>query len=187
MLDSSELTNIWIVGMIAVALGCDAFSVALGIGAGKPFKGQTFRLGFHFGLFQALMPIIGWGIGSGAVRWVREWDHWLASGIVLLIAVHTLVEAMRSNRERPKIDFSRGWYLVTLSTATSIDALAVGLVFGVAEIAPWGPCLAIGLVAGGMTVSGLYIGRFLKASFGQIVEIAGGILLLIVAMKLSTI
>ncbi len=106
MLDSSELTifDCW-----NDCCGAGLRRVFRGAGdwRGKTVQGTDVRLGFHFGLFQALMPIIGWGIGSGAVRWVREWDHWLASGIVLLIAVHTLVEAMRLTGT-PKIDFSVG-------------------------------------------------------------------------------
>lgn len=186
-MESNFLSDFGYIGLIAVALGTDAFSVALGIGAGKRFHGQSFRLGFHFGLFQTLMPLIGWTIGKAAIDWVRSWDHWLASGVVLVVAIHILVQAASPDRREHEKDLSRGWYLVSLSVATSMDALAIGLVFGVLGVAPWWPSLMIGCVAGGMTLIGLFLGRYLRALYGRAVEIAGGILLLFVAAKLFTI
>ncbi len=173
--------------MIAIALGGDAFSVALGAGAGKRFKGQRFRLSFHFGLFQMLMPLIGWSIGTNLVYWISFWDHWVASGVLFIIAIHMFYEALFSEHKERETDLSRGWYLVLLSVATSIDALAIGLVFGVLDIDPLIPCIIIGLVAGFMTIAGLYLGRKLRASFGQTVEIASGFILLFLGLKFLTL
>lgn len=182
------LVYIATIGVIAAALGGDAFSVALGIGAGKRHEGQTFRLTFHFGLFQCLMPVIGWSIGQSAVEWVREWDHWIAFGVLAAVALHALYEALSPDeQEEQGLDLSRGWYLLSLSIATSIDALAVGLVFGVMNIQPWLPCLIIGLVAGAMTFTGLFLGRFLRNSYGQFIEVAGGVLLLFIAFQFLSI
>jgi len=180
-------TGIGSILAIAVGLGADAFSVALGVGAGTRFRGQAFRLSFHFGLFQTFMPLIGWGIGTSVVDWVRGWDHWFASGVLAVVAAHVFVEAWKEERQTTETDLSRGWYLVTLSVATSIDALAVGLVFGVMQLQPWWPSLLIGIIAAGMTLSGLFLGRRLRASYGRWIETAGGVLLLMVAIKLSQI
>lgn len=177
--------NLFSLFIIAVGLGTDAFSVALGVGMGERFHRQTFRLSFHFGLFQTLMPLIGWGVGRTVVDWVRLWDHWIAFGILTIIAIHMLIEAVKADQpEKINKDLSRGWYLVSLSLATSIDALAVGLVFGVVNLSPWWPSLLIGVVAAGMTLTGLRLGRRLKSSFGRWIEIAGGVLLLLVAIKM---
>ncbi len=172
---------------IAFALATDAFCTALGVGTGTRFTGQTFRLSFHFGLFQAMMPIIGWAVGKPFVDFVRSWDHWLAGGIVTLLALHLFWEAIHAREGTCGRDPSRGLSLVSLSVATSIDALAMGLVFAVLELSIWLPCLIIGLVAAAGTFIGLRIGRRLKARFGLWLQIAGSLVLLLVAVKLFQI
>lgn len=172
------------IAVIAFALGCDAFSVALSVGAGEHYRGQSFRLGWHFALFQMLMAIIGWGMGRIAADWVYSWHHWIASGILFVISLHTMKEALWPDHRDANTDLSRGWYLVTLSIATSIDALAVGIAFGVLEITPWAPSFVIGLFAGGMTLAGLHLGRKLRAVYGRVVEFGGSILLLLIAVKI---
>jgi len=179
--------SLWEILVVAFALGGDAFSVCLVIGSNKRFKGQAFRLGFHFALFQSMMTLIGWYAGRPFVHWAQSWDHWLASGIVFVIAAHMLYEAIWPDEKKTEIDRSRGWFLVTLSLATSIDALAMGLAFSVLNVSPWNPSLVIGLVAGAMSLTGLYLGRTLRASIGQSIEIAGGLFLLLIAGKLFTI
>lgn len=173
--------------VIAFALATDAFCTALGIGTGTRFSGQTFRLSFHFGLFQAAMPAIGWAAGTPFVEFVHSWDHWLAGGIVSLLALHLFWEAIHAKGGTCGRDLSRGWSLVSLSIATSIDALAMGLVFAVLEISIWLPCLIIGLVAAGGTFIGLRLGRRLKARYGLWLQIAGALVLLLVAVKLFQI
>ncbi len=186
-METAAISSIWSILLIAIALGADAFSVAFAVGTGKRYKGQKFRLGFHFGLFQFLMPLIGWCIGSLAVEWVQKWDHWLAFGVLFFVALHNLYDSILSDDKEITRDLTRGWFLVSLSIATSVDALAVGLVFGVLEIHPLLPSLLIGIVAGTMTLTGLFLGRFLRASFGRIVGAAGGILLLFLAFKFLSI
>ena len=85
--------------------------------------------------------------------------------------------------EQVEFDRSRGWVLVSLAVATSIDALAVGLALGVMQVSPWWPSALIGIVATIMSVTGLFLGRILRKVFGQVIEIAGGILLIFVAAK----
>lgn len=171
----------WIVS-VSVALGCDAFSVSLGVAG--PFRGQNFRIAFHFGLFQAFMPLIGYALGRTVVEWVRDWDHWIAFGLLAAIGGHMLWEAFAGDPEvRGATDRSRRWSLVALSTAVSIDALAVGVIFGIQETSPWWPCLLIGLVTGGMSLVGLYLGRRLRSRFGKAAEVFGGVILLLLAVK----
>jgi putative Mn2+ efflux pump MntP len=166
---------------VAVALGADAFSVAVGVAG--PFQGQNFRIAWHFGLFQALMPLIGWVLGKGMDRWVGQWDHWVAFFLLLGVGGHMLWEAMTHGEERAQTDRSRKWSLVMLSTAVSIDALVVGVAFGVREISPWWPCLLIGITTGIMSLIGLHLGRRAKAKFGKPAEILGGIVLIGLAVK----
>ncbi|MBW1878685.1 MAG: manganese efflux pump [Deltaproteobacteria bacterium] len=147
---------------IAVALAMDAFavSVAAGLLLGHVTARQTFRLAWHFGLFQALMPILGW-IGGLTVRpWIEHFDHWVAFALLAFVGGKMLLEAVRGDREPgERVDPTRGWSLVVLAVATSIDALAVGLSLAMVEVSIWFPALIIGLVAAAFTVAGLHLGR----------------------------
>jgi len=172
---------------IALGLAADACCTAIGIGTGKRFPGQTFRLAFHFGLFQALMPFLGWLLGSQVVHWVRAWDHWLAGGIVTLLAARMLIEAFRQHCEENAADPTRGWSLVSLSVATSIDALAMGLGVAVLGVRILPACLIIGVITGGLTFLGIRFGRRMKSSFGRWVQVGGAVLLLAVAYRLFQI
>lgn len=172
--------------IIAVALGADAFSVALGIGGGKTFRGQSFRLGFHFGLFQFMMPLIGFFVGKNVGGIVEKWNQWIAFAILLGIGLHMIFDAMgkQEHEQEQGIDRSRGWYLVSLSLATSMDALAVGGALGMTNAEPWWPSVFIGAVAGIMTLIGLHLGRIIRRHVGQIIEIIGGLVLILIAAKM---
>jgi putative Mn2+ efflux pump MntP len=161
---------------VAFALAMDAFAVALGAGLTLERVGgrHLFRLGFHFGLFQALMPVVGWLAGLTVQRWIAAYDHWLAFGLLAFVG---------GDEERAK-DPTRGFTLVLLSVATSIDALAVGLSLAVLGVNIWLPALVIGLVAGAMTVAGMLLGRRIGALWGPRVEIAGGLILLAIGLKI---
>ncbi len=176
--------NIYQIIFISIALGCDAFSIALCIGAFKRYPGQKFRLGFHFGLFQSLMFIVGFGLGHVLLGWISIYGKWIACVIVGCVALHMIAESFKKHEEQIATDLSRGWFLITFSIATSIDALAVGFSFGLLGGSPWLSCLIIGLIAAIMTLTGLFIGRRLRASFGKIAEFGGGIVLLCVALGL---
>jgi hypothetical protein len=113
---------------IALGLAMDAFSVAIGvsISLGGTSKRQTFRLAWHFGLFQALMPVVGWAAGTSVRPWIEGRDHWLAFILLSVVGGRMILESVRSSSGEPiKTDPTRGWQLVVLSIATSIDALAV--------------------------------------------------------------
>jgi len=173
--------------IVAVALAVDAFCTALGIGVGERFPGQSFRLSFHFGLFQAAMPILGWAVGIQVVEFVRAWDHWLAGGILSALALQLFWEALYAKAEHERTDPSRGLKLISLSVATSLDALAMGLVFAVVNAPILRACLLIGVVAGLATLAGLRLGRRLRRRFGRWLQVGGALLLLIVAYRLFQI
>ncbi len=164
----------------------DAFAVALGTSLALPrLTGRhLFRLGWHFGLFQALMPIAGWLAGLTVQRWIVAIDHWIAFGLLLFIGVRMIREAIAGEEERSGTDPTRGWSLVLLSVATSIDALAVGLTLAMLGISIWFPALIIGLVAGGLTLCGMVLGRRIGAAWGPRVEIAGGVILIAIGLKI---
>lgn len=171
---------------LAVALAMDAFAVALGVGINiSPLTGRhLFRLGFHFGLFQALMPILGWLAGMTIQRWIYAYDHWIAFFLLSFVGGKMLYEAFHNDADKDDQDPTRGLTLVILSLATSIDALAVGLSLGMLNISVWTPALVIGLVAGILTVAGLLLGRRCSAVWGKRVEIFGGLILLAIGTKI---
>lgn len=168
--------------LIALALAVDAFAVALASGVilERVSPRHTFRLSFHFGLFQSLMNIIGWAAGLTIRSYIESVDHWLAFGLLALVAVRMIVEAGKKAEERKTIDPTRGLSLVMLSVATSIDSLAVGLSFAMLQISVWLPALVIGIVALALTAAGLHIGRRMGAAsrLGTRAEIIGGLVLL---------
>ncbi len=171
---------------IAVALAMDAFAVALAAGLTiDPLTGrQVFRLGFHFGLFQAGMPVLGWLAGLSVQRWIASYDHWLAFALLSLIGGRMIYEALRGGEERTKDDPTRGWSLVLLSVATSIDALAVGLSLAMLGLSIWLPAAVIGGVCVIFTVTGMLLGRRISSLWGTRVEIFGGLVLIAIGIKI---
>ena len=166
---------------IALGLAMDAFSVAIGvsIALGGTSRRQTFRLAWHFGLFQAVMPIIGWAAGISVRPWIERWDHWLAFVLLIVVGGRMIFESVRGDiGETTRTDPTRGWSLVVLSIATSIDALAVGLSFAALGVQVWTPAAVIGVTAAVMTLLGTLGGRALGARFGSRMAVVGGIVLI---------
>jgi putative Mn2+ efflux pump MntP len=171
--------------LIAVALGCDAFAVGLGVGTTNCAPRQVFRLSFHFGLFQFLMPLVGWWSGHYILVWVETWGSWISFFLLMFIGTRMVVEGLKpAGVKEEYCDPTRGLSLVMLSVATSIDALGVGFSLGVLNqnllmVAVW-----IGVVAAVMTWSAMKIGNRLSQKFTNRIEIAGGLILIIMALKL---
>lgn len=172
---------------IAIALAMDAFAVALGAGVIlQPLTGRhLFRLGFHFGLFQGLMPIIGWMAGLGMQTFVNTWAPWIAFALLGFVGGKMIHEALQDNdEEMVRKDPTRGFTLVLLSIATSIDALAVGFSLALIGITIWYPALVIALCAAILTVAGLLLGNTVGAIWGKRVEVLGGIILISIGLKI---
>lgn len=176
-----------LVTAIAFGLALDAFAVAVAssVMLKKVSARQTFRLSFHFGLFQWLMPVIGWSAGIRVQRWVQAWDHWVAFALLALIGGKAVLAALTDDgEERIGQDPTRGLSLVMLSIATSVDALAVGLSFAMLGVTIWYPAAVIGLVACVMTLIGTRLGSRLGAHSGRRVEIVGGLVLIAIGIKI---
>jgi len=171
---------------LALALAMDAFAVALGTGAFLScLTGRhIFRLAFHFGLFQALMPVIGWLAGQTIVQFVSAWDHWIAFTLLVLIGGRMIREALSDEEKPGDRDPTRGLSLVMLSIATSIDALAVGFSLSVIGVSIWFPAFIIGVVAGTLTVVGMLAGCRISDRWGSRVEILGGLVLIAIGVRI---
>ncbi len=174
---------------IAVALAMDAFAVAIatGVRLKQVSLRQFFRLAWHFGLFQALLPIIGWSAGLNVRAAIERFGHWVAFGLLAYVGLHMIREAFKLEKDaRRHKDPTRGLTLVMLSLSTSIDALAVGLTLSMLQVSIWIPALVIGLVAGLFTVLGLYLGKSVGSAerLSPIAEVLGGVVLLVIAAKI---
>ncbi|MGI6637747.1 MAG: manganese efflux pump MntP family protein [Desulfobulbus sp.] len=172
---------------LALALAMDAFAVAMAAGVTiRPLSFRPcFRLSFHFGLFQALMPIVGWLAGLSLRSFVHSVSHWIAFGLLAAIGSHMIVAALQADQdEQTSVDPSKGLTMVGLSLATSIDALAVGLGLAILGVNIWIPALVIGLVASLATLLGLFLGNRAGRIWGNKVEIAGGIILILIGLRI---
>lgn len=172
---------------IALALAMDAFAVALAAGVTlERITGRhLFRFGFHFGLFQAMMPVIGWLAGITVQQWISAYDHWIAFGLLAFVGIKMIREAFaEKDEETGPTDPTRGLTMIMLAVATSIDALAVGLSLGMLEVSVWLPAVVIGLVCGVLTVVGMLLGGRIGSLWGKRVEIFGGLVLCGIGLKI---
>jgi len=168
---------------IAVALAMDAFavSIAVGISLRKISARQTFRLSWHFGLFQAMMPVIGWWLGSAVRNIVENFAPWIAFGLLAAVGSNMLREALQFDHDsdEPRKDSTKGLTMVMLSVATSIDALAVGFSMSMLQISIITPAIIIGIVAAAFTITGMHLGKRV-AAFKRLstwAELMGGLVL----------
>jgi putative Mn2+ efflux pump MntP len=172
---------------VAVALGVDAFAVATAVGlCHNPLRAYAVaRLAGAFGLFQALMPVVGWAAGNAVHQYIAAADHWIAFGLLAMVGGKMIVGALRGGDERPlRNDPSEGWNLLVLSIATSIDALAVGLSIAAIGGPILVPAIVIGIVAAIMTAMGMAIGCRIGASLSKGIEIIGGLVLLAIGARI---
>ncbi|MFW6081844.1 MAG: manganese efflux pump MntP family protein [Desulfosalsimonas sp.] len=171
--------------LIAVSLAMDAFAVSVAAGtAGDVSKRAVFRLSFHFGLFQFMMPVIGWYAGSNIAPLISAVDHWVAFGLLLFVGARMIHGGLYPDREKPARDPSRGMTLVMLSVATSIDALAVGFSLAMINVSIWYPSVMIGVITSAMSLAGIRLGRFFGKKLGPRMEIIGGTVLIFIGLRI---
>jgi len=168
---------------IAVGLGMDAMSVCMAVGVRWHGRRQKFRLAWHMGLFQFLMPVLGWLAGDRLAHLLRSVGAYVAAGMVFAVGVKMLWEAVRSRpgaaaENSAGKDPTRGWSLMVLSVATSLDALVVGFSLGLRGHAIWLASVLIGLTAGAMALTGVILGKRIGAALGRPAEILGGLVLM---------
>ncbi len=172
--------------LIAAGLAMDASAVSLAAAAaGFASNGRAvFRLAFHFGLFQFLMPVIGWFMGISFVSYFKAVDHWVAFLLLAFVGGRMIFEGLNPKAEEQKKDPSRGMTMVMLSVATSIDALAVGLSLAMLEVDIWYPSIMIGVITTGMSYLAIKIGTRLGVLFGSRMEMIGGMVLITIGLKI---
>lgn len=172
---------------LAFAMSTDAFAAAVAKGAAlhRPQFREALRTGLIFGTIEALTPLIGWALGNAASAYVKEWDHWLAFALLGglgLMMIRNGFGAPEAVEERASRNSLRS--LALTAFATSIDAMAVGAGLAFADVDILRTALAIGLATLVMVTAGVMVGRALGALVGKRAEIAGGVVLIGIAVAI---
>jgi len=184
--------------MIGIGLSMDAFSVS--ICKGLTTKRFSWRIaltcGLWFGFFQALMPLIGFFLGSQFEQYITSVDHWIAFGLLFLIGTNMIREAtkqstdddnglLRSARNDGPVASPIGFRtMLLLAVATSIDALAVGISFACIQVKIWSSVLIIGLTTFLFSIIGVKIGNAFGSKFEKSAGVVGGIILILIGLKI---
>lgn len=169
--------------ILAVALSMDAFAVSIGLGAKKNTPGLALKAGFFFGIFQALMPFIGYLGGKGVLGWIDAYAHWIAFGFLVLIGVKMIYEGFHEGIEDDISDITSKMMLI-LAVATSIDAMAAGFSLTLLDTNPYIACLVIGAVTFAFSWIGVLIGIKSGTWLESKAEIFGGIVLILMGIKI---
>lgn len=172
--------------LIAIGLSADCFAVALSTSISRSYLSslQQFRVSLSFGVFQALMAFIGWLAGRTIVDFISEYDHWLAFGLLALVGGRMIWESLKHDSHHRKWDITKGFPLLLLSIATSIDALAVGLSYAFVEVNITLAASIIGIVALIVTAIGLTLGKKVGNIIGLRAEMIGGIILIGIGLRI---
>lgn len=171
--------------LIAVSLALDAFAVSASTGIAMPdFRlRHALTMGAWFGAFQFAMPLLGWMLGTGVSAYVQAVDHFIAFGLLAFIGGRMVWEALSGGEESGcgELTVRR---LCLLAIATSIDALAVGVSMAFMDVNILLSALVIGLVAFGLSAAGGMLGRRLGSFFQKRAELAGGLVLIAIGVKI---
>jgi len=179
-----ELNWLALLGL-SVGLAADAFAVAVATGLvlDTVTPRHVFRLGFHFGLFQFMMPIVGWLAGEQLATHLGGYDRWLAFVLLGYVGGKMLWEARHEKDADTSKDPIRGFTLLTLSLATSLDALAVGLSMAFLGVSVLFPSVVIGVVTATLTMIGIALGSRIGSRWAHWAEGAGGIVMILIGLK----
>ncbi|SRR5450830_100053 len=169
--------------LLALAMSTDAFAAAIGKGAAmqKPRFFQALRIGLLFGVIEAITPILGWAIGSLAAKWVADWDHWIAFGLLLVLGSHMIWAGLQNDEAEDAEASPQNQSVLMLAltaVATSIDAMAVGVGLAFVNVNIIEASLMIGLATTTMVTIGILLGRLLGSLIGKRAEIIGGVVLI---------
>ena len=170
---------------IALAMDCFAVSFSAG-GLQKELRlRHALIIGSFFGLFQGFMPLIVYFGGQAVVSYIERFAHWIAFGILLIIGLKMMFEALRPEKGGKGINIMKPTTLLVLSIATSIDALAVGFSFSMLDVRIWIAVLIIGFGSFLFSVGGFYMGKFLSQRIKPTyAEILGGLILIGIGIKI---
>jgi putative Mn2+ efflux pump MntP len=176
--------TVWEIVVLAIALAVDAFSVGAAVGLRHRKPRQIFRLSFHFGLFQALFPLLGALAGEALVSRVANWDHWIVFAVLAVLGARMIYGALYDDeKEHGELDLTRGVSLIGLSTAVSIDAAAAGITLAITQAPIALSVTIIGVVAAAATAIAMIGAHRFSDKLGKRAEVVAGAVLIVLGAK----
>ncbi len=171
--------------IIALGVSMDAFAVSVckGLSVSRISPKNAFSVALWFGGFQAIMPLLGYFLGVSFADFVSNVDHWIAFILLGIIGGNMVRESVGDDNETADPDFSFRTMLA-LAIATSIDALAIGISFAFLKVNIWEAVLLIGVTTGIFSVAGIFIGNVFGARYKSRAELAGGLILIVMGLKI---
>lgn len=173
--------------LIGVGLSMDAFAVAIcrGLKMQKFHAGQTAVIALFFGGFQALMPLLGWLLGKQFEKYITAVDHWIAFALLAIIGGKMIYDSFKKDEDdKSEKDIFNVKELFFMAVATSIDALAVGITFAFLSVNIWSSITIIGLTTFALSAIGVLIGHKFGAKYKNKAELAGGVILVLIGLKI---
>ena len=176
--------------LLGIGLAMDAFAVSVckGLGMRRLNKKQTLIIGLYFGGFQALMPLIGWLLGSQFQKYITSIDHWIAFILLGFIGGKMMIEAIREWNEEETVDVIDAPLdhknMLVLAVATSIDALAVGITFAFLDTPIIKAITIIGITTMIISIIGVVVGNFFGSRYKSKAEFIGGLILVLLGLKI---
>ena len=168
---------------LGLAMDCFAVSLTTGFSLECITKKSALRLAFFFGLFQGLMPLLGWLLGFVFQDAISTYDHWIAFAILTVIGGKMLINAIKEKPGERSFNINKWVVIISLSVATSIDALIVGMSFPFMKISIIPTVIIIALVTFLLSLIGLFFGKKFSLFFGNKAEALGGIILILIGTK----
>ena len=178
--------GMWEIFLIGVGLSMDAFAVAVckGLHMRRIRPGDALLVAVFFGGFQALMPLLGWVLGRQFERYITEFEHWIAFGLLAIIGGKMVYESLKGGEEEPCDGTLKLRELFLLAVATSIDALAVGISFAFLQVPIFSSVAVIGATTFVLSLLGVWIGHRFGAKYKSRAELAGGAILILLGIKI---
>ena len=176
--------------LLGVGLSMDAFAVSVckGLGMRKLNKKQALIIGLYFGGFQALMPFVGWLLGSKFQKYITSIDHWIAFILLGFIGGKMMIEAVREWNEEEVVDVMDAPIdhknMLVLAVATSIDALTVGITFAFLGTPIVEAITIIGITTMVISIAGVVVGNFFGSRYKSKAEFIGGLILVLLGLKI---
>jgi manganese efflux pump family protein len=173
------------ISLIGIGLSMDCFAVSVSFGtARKLLWRDLFRMALFFGLFQGMMTLGGWWVGNTLKQLIEYIDHWVAFAILFLIGIRMVIESFKHEKERNPIDIRKLRILLSLSIATSLDALMTGVSFGFIKVEIIKTIALITSITFFVTLAGGKLGE--KATFipARRAELIGGLVLILIGTKI---
>ena len=174
--------------LVGLGLAADAFAVAMckGVEMKKFILKYAVVIALFFGVFQAVMPLIGWAVASTFEEYITAYDHWIAFGLLLLLGGKMIWDSFKKEEESEEekalnIGFKT---LLLMAIATSIDALAVGVTFAFLQVNVWVAIAIIGAITFVLSLIGVAIGAKLGDKFEKKAEFIGGLILILIGVKM---